>query len=57
MLVDELMGSHLDYWVAQAEQRHTDIPMQGPAQPVRPGFQPIVRWRSRLSTVSALSSG
>ncbi|MDR6485350.1 phage protein NinX family protein [Paraburkholderia terricola] len=33
MLVDELIGSHLDYWVAQAEQRNTDIPMQDPAQP------------------------
>ena len=35
MLVDELIGSHLDYWVAQAEQRNTDVPMQGSAQPVR----------------------
>ncbi|MDR6408476.1 UNVERIFIED_ORG: hypothetical protein ABIC62_001866 [Burkholderia sp. 1595] len=35
MLVDELMDSHLDYWVAQAEQRNTDVPVQGPAQPVR----------------------
>ncbi|MDR6496322.1 hypothetical protein J2797_006249 [Paraburkholderia terricola] len=35
MLVDELMGSHLDYWVTQAEQRNADVPMQGPAQPVR----------------------
>ncbi|MDR6447714.1 hypothetical protein ACTJLC_06520 [Paraburkholderia sp. 22099] len=33
MLVDELVGSHLDYWVTQAEQRNTDVPMQGPAQP------------------------
>lgn len=35
MLVDELMGSHFDYWVTQAEQRNTDVPMQGPAQLVR----------------------
>ncbi|MEN8502074.1 MULTISPECIES: hypothetical protein [Paraburkholderia] len=38
MLVDELIGSHLNYWVAQAEQRNTDVPMQGPAQPVRRFF-------------------
>ncbi|SHK17019.1 phage protein NinX family protein [Paraburkholderia terricola] len=53
MLVDELSGSHLDYWVAQVEQRNTDIAMQGSAQRV-PRFsmdpalaQPIIE-RERI---------